>query len=221
LKQRRRTLKPLNRLVVVSPLVTLPPPVRLHLRLSSHRHLSSHPSCASCLSGFCVASCHAATSRLPAPPPLIAPPPLTVPLWRLLSSWLSHHFSSCRHLPSACASTSHCTPLAPLVRLVVASGTMPPPPIACASASHCAPASHHTPLAPLVLLVPPPLITPLSRLLSGWLLRHLSSCRRLLSACAFATTNRCPPRNFLQAVGMIAKPNFVYDARPATTRSTS
>jgi hypothetical protein len=35
-----------------------------------------------------------------------------------------------------------------------------------------------------------------------------------------STANQCPPRNFLQAVGLIAKPNRVYDARLATTRST-
>ncbi len=33
--------------------------------------------------------------------------------------------------------------------------------------------------------------------------------------------NQCPPRNFLQAMGLIAKPNcVVYNARPETTRST-
>jgi hypothetical protein len=138
----------------VSPLVRPPPPVRLRLRLSSHRRLSSRPSRASCPSGFRVASPHAAASRPPAPLPLIAPPLVTAPLSRLLSSWLSRHFSSRRHLPSAYASASHRAPLAPLVQLVVASpiGTPPPPSI-----------------------VPPPLIAPLSRLLSVWLSRPWSS----------------------------------------------
>jgi hypothetical protein len=161
--KRRESLTPLIRLVVVLPLVTLPPPVRLRLRLSLHRRLSSHLSCASCPSGCRVASRHAAASRPPAPLPLIPPPPLTTPLWRHLSSWLSRCFSSCRHLPSACASASHHTPLVSLVRLVVASqlGMPPPPPVTCASASHCAAASHRAPLVPLVwLVVATPLVTP-------------------------------------------------------------
>ncbi len=57
--------------------------------------------------------------------------------------------------------------IAPLVRLVVASPLVTPP--------------------PLPLIVPPPLIAPLLHLLSGWLLRHLSSRRHLLSACASAS----------------------------------
>jgi hypothetical protein len=149
--------------VVVSPLVTLPPPICLRLCLSLHRRLSPCPSRASCLAGCCIASCHTAASRPPVPPPLIALPPLTAPLLRLLSGWLSRHFSSRRHLPSTCASTSHHTPLAPLVRLVVASPliTPPPPPVACASASHCAAASHSAPLAPLFrLVVASPLVMP-------------------------------------------------------------
>jgi hypothetical protein len=150
-------------LVVVLPLVMLPPPVRLRLCLSSHRRLSLRPSCASCPTDCCVNSCHTAAFHPSAPPPLIAPPPLTAPLLRLLSGWLSRHFLSRRCLPSACAFASHCTPLAPLVWLVVASplATPPPPPVACASAFHCAAASHHAPLAPLFrLVVASPLVTP-------------------------------------------------------------
>jgi hypothetical protein len=161
--KRRESLMPLFRLVVALPLVMLPPPVRLHLRLSSHCRLSLRPSHPSCPAGCHVASHHAATSRPPAPPPLITLPPLTAPLLCLLSGWLSRHFSSCCHLPSTCASASHCTHLTPLVRLVVASPLVmpPPPPIACASASHCATASHRAPLVPLFwLVVASPLVMP-------------------------------------------------------------
>jgi hypothetical protein len=142
-------LTPLVWLVVTSLLVTTPPPDRLRLRLSSC------PSQASCLAGCCIASHHTAVSCPPVPLPLITPPPLTVPLLCLLSGWLSHHFLSCCHFPSTCTSTYHCAPLAPLVRLIVASPlvTPPLPPVACASASHCAAASHRAPLAPLFRLV--------------------------------------------------------------------
>ncbi len=138
-------------------LIALPPPVRLRLRLSLHPSRASYPD------GCRIASCHTAAPHPPAPPPLIAPPPLAAPLLHLLSGWLSRHFSSRRHLPSTSASTYHCAPIMPLVRLVVASPlVMPPlPPVACASASHCAAASHCTPLAPLFwLVVASPLSTP-------------------------------------------------------------
>ncbi len=110
---------------------------RRRLCLSLHRCLSSCPSCASYPAGCCVPLRHAATSRPPAPPPLIALPPLIAPLLRLLSVWLSRCLTSCRRLPSACASTSHCiaashcTPLTPLVQLVVASLLITPPPPVC------------------------------------------------------------------------------------------
>ncbi len=137
------------------------------LRLSLRLCLLLRPFVAflslSTLAGCCVTSCHATASRPPAPPPLIAPPSLIAPLLRLLSVWLLHRLSSHRRVPSACAcaSASHCTttyycaPLTPLVQLVVASPlvTLPPP------------VSLHLCLS--------------SRLLSGWLLRHLLSCRCL------------------------------------------
>ncbi len=99
--KRRESLMPLIQLVVATPLVT--PPLSVHLRicLSLHRRFSLCPSCASCPADCRIDSRHAAAFHPPAPPPLIAPPPLTVPLLRLLSGWLSHHFLSCRHLPSA------------------------------------------------------------------------------------------------------------------------
>jgi hypothetical protein len=180
-------------LVVVSPLVMPPPLVRLRLRRSSHRHLSLCPSHAFCLAGCSIASCHTAVSRLPAPPPLIAPPPIIAPLLHLLSGWLLCHLSSRRHLPSACVSTSlcascpagccitschaaasasyctaasHCTPLAPLIRLVVVvSLVMLPPPIRLRLRLSAHAASYHAPLMIRGVRV--------SRLLSGWLLRCL------------------------------------------------
>jgi hypothetical protein len=121
-------------------------------------------------------------------------------------------FLSCHHLQSS--STSTCSPLITPPHLIVPlffSGAvtscppwlfvlspliMPPPPIrlrlclslrpSCASCpASCCIASHHTaafhPFAPL------PLIAPLLRFLSGWLLHHLLSCRRLPSACTFAS----------------------------------
>jgi hypothetical protein len=131
-------------LVVVPPLVTLPPPIHLHLHLSLHCHLSLCPYCTSCPADCCIDSHHAAAFRPPAPLPLIAPPPLTAPLLRLLSGWLLPLFWSRCHLPFSYASASHCAPLAPLVRLVVGSPLiMPPPsPVASASDSHCAAAPH-------------------------------------------------------------------------------
>ncbi len=51
----------------------------------------------------------------------------------------------------------------------------------------CRVTSHHT--ATSHPPVPPPLIVPLSRFLSGWLSRRLSSHRRLLSTCA-STSHR-------------------------------
>ncbi len=81
-----------------------------------------------------------------------------------MSGWLSCHFSSRRHLSSACAFASHCAPLTPLVRRLVVSPlvTPTPPTVACASASHWATASHHAPLAPLFswLIVASLLVTP-------------------------------------------------------------
>jgi hypothetical protein len=71
---------------------------------------------------------------LPAPPTLIVLLPLIVPLLHLFSGWLSHHLSSRRRLPSTCASTSHRTAtshratLASLVRLIVPSTLVTPPP---------------------------------------------------------------------------------------------
>jgi hypothetical protein len=163
-----------------------------------------------------------------------------------MSGWLSCHFSSRRHLLSACAFASHCAPLVPLFRLLDASPLVTPAPrtVACASASHWDAAFHPAPLTPLFWLVvvsplvaqPPPvrlrlrlsshhrrssrpfhafclagccvaschaaafhppaplpliallpLIAPLSRLLSGWLLCCLLSRHRLPSACASAS----------------------------------
>jgi hypothetical protein len=124
----------------VLPLVTPPPPVRLRLRLLLHRRLSLRLSCASCPADCRVDSRHAAAFRPPAPLPLIAPQPLTTPLLCLLSSWLSHHFSSCRHLLSACASASHRTPPVPLVWLIVALTLIMPPPsnhLRLCLSSHC------------------------------------------------------------------------------------
>jgi hypothetical protein len=165
----------------------------------------------STLAACCVTSHHAAASHLHAPSPLIALPLLIAPLSHLLSGWLSHHLLSRCHLSSTCTSTSHCTaashrtPLAPLVRLVVASPlVMLPPPVhmsLCLSlhrrlSSHpsCAscPAGYHVischaaafrPFAPPPLIALPPFILPLLHLLFGWLSHHLSSCRRLPSAC--------------------------------------
>jgi hypothetical protein len=141
------------------------PPVRRRPRLLSRLCLLLRPFVAplslSTLAGFRVASCHATASRLPAPLPLIAPPPLIAPLSCLLSGWLSRCLSSHRRLPSACASASHRTatyyraPLTPLVRLVVASPLVIPPP----------PVNLRLRLS--------------SRLLSGWLLHYLLSRRHL------------------------------------------
>jgi hypothetical protein len=127
----------------------MPPPlVRLSLRLSLHRHLSSRPSRASCPAGCCVTTHQANASRLPAPLPLITPLPLTAPRLCLLSGWLL------RHLSSSCASASRCAPLAPLIRLVVASPLItPPPPPVCLHLRLSTTASHHAPLVPLVRLV--------------------------------------------------------------------
>jgi hypothetical protein len=239
-------------LVLMSPLVRPPPLVRLRLHLSSHRRLSSHPSHASYPAVCRVTSHHATASRPPAPLPII------VPSLRLLSGWLLRCLSSRRHLPSACASASHCitashrAPLTPLIRLVVVSPCVTlPPPVHLRLHSHCTAASHCAPLAPLVrlavasphLTLPPPvrlrlrlslhrrfsprpsrpscpagycvtsrhaatsrppalppLIVPLSHLLSGWLLRHLSArhhrfplCRRLSSrpSCASCLAGCC------------------------------
>jgi hypothetical protein len=187
-----------------------PPPIHLHLRLSLL------PSCNSCPAGCCITSCHAAAaSCLPAPPPLIVSPPLIAPLLHLLSGWLLHHLSSCSRLPSTCASASqrisasHCTPLLPLIRLVLASPLIMPPspvrlhlclsshcrlslqssctscPAGCHIASHHSAASHPPGPPPLIALLT--LTAPLSRLLSGWLSRHLLSRCGLPSPCASAS----------------------------------
>jgi hypothetical protein len=187
------------------------PPVYLHLCLSLYRHLSPCTSCTSYQACCRVTSCHAAASRLPAPSPFIALPPLIMTLLRLFSGWLlCHHLLSHSHLLFACALISHCTatshhvPLAPLDWLVVASPLITlPPPIhlclylmlrpSCASflagchitSCHAAVAARPPVLPPLI--APPPLIMPLSPLLSGWLLRHLLSCRHLLSTCSSAS----------------------------------
>jgi hypothetical protein len=183
-------------LVDVLPLVTPPPLVRLRLCLSMHCRLSLHPSRPSCPAGCCVASRHTAVSRLPAPPPLIAPPPIIAPLLCLLSDWLSRHLSSRCRLPSACVSASHhasclagccvtscrtaasashcpaaahCTPLAPLLWLVIASPLVtPPPPVRLhlrLSAHRCliphpCHDKRHESLTPLIrLVVVSPLVT--------------------------------------------------------------
>ncbi len=116
---------------------------------------------------------------------------------------------SLRCLPSAGASDSHCAPLlrpsrCPLLLIVVSPLVTPPPlvrlrlclslhrrlssrpsrpscPAGFRVASRHTAISHPPALPPLIVL--PPLIAPLSRPFSGWLLRHLSSRRRLPSAC--------------------------------------
>jgi hypothetical protein len=130
---------------------------------------------------------------------------------------------SLRCLPSAGASyscrpfASCCTPLlrpsnCPLWLVVVSPLVTPPPLIhlrlrlsshrglrpscaSCPAGYHVA--SRHTavssPPAPPPLIAPPPIIVPLLCLLSGWLSRHLLSCRRLLSACVSAShCTSCP-----------------------------
>jgi hypothetical protein len=197
-------IAPLVRLVVASPLVTpLPPPLIAQpplitplLRLLSGwllRHLSSRPylpsACASD-SQHTAASYHA---------------PLTIRDVRvscLFSSWLLHRLSSCCRLPSACASASHCTaashcaPLTPLVQLVAALPLVtlrPPihlhlhllshcrlllhPSYASCQAGCCVTFRHAATSRPPA---PPPLIAPISRLLSGWLSHHLLSCHHRL-----------------------------------------
>jgi hypothetical protein len=137
-----------------------------------------------------------------------------------LSGWLLHHLLSCLHLLSTCAFTSHLAPLTPLVWLVVVSPLVTPllPPIcqrlhlslfcrlslcppcaSCLAGSYvisCYAAASHLP-APLPLIAPPPLTAPLSSLLSGWLLHHLSSRHRLPPACTSASqctaTSHCTP----------------------------
>jgi hypothetical protein len=97
---------------------------------------------------------------------------LTTPATRLApsslssSGWLSRCLSSRQRLPSACA--SHCGH-----RLSCLSSiwpVVPSPRFSSASAS------------PSLIAPSPPLVTPISGLLSGWLRRRLSSRRRHLSA---------------------------------------
>ncbi len=145
-------LVPLFRLVVASPLNMPPSPVRLRLRLSLHRRLSLCPSRASCPVNCHVDSSHAAAFQPPAPLPLIALLPLSVPLLCLFSGWLSHHFSSCRRLPSTCPP--------PLIALRLS------PCSCCASClAGCRVASCHATASrqpvPLPLSALPPLIAPL------------------------------------------------------------
>jgi hypothetical protein len=113
------------------------------------------------------------------------------------SGWLLCCLLSRRRLSSTCASASHCTaachcaPLAPLVRLVVASPLITPPSLV--RLRLCLSSHHHLLLGPSYAFVwmvvmsplvtlPPPISLCLrlsSHLLSGWLLHHLLSCRRL------------------------------------------
>jgi hypothetical protein len=107
------------------------------------------------------------------------------------SGWLSCRLLSCRCLSYACAAASHCTttshcaPLAPLVRLDVVSPliTLPSPvrlrlrlslhrqlllhPSYTSCLAGCCVTSCHA--ATSRPPAPPPLIAPLSRLLTGWL----------------------------------------------------
>jgi hypothetical protein len=141
------------------------------------------------------------TSHPPAPLTLVTPSPLVAPLCCtpliVHSGWLSCCLLSRCRLPSACASISDCTaashlvPLAPLVRLIVASTLVTLLPFVhlrlCLSLHCClsprpfyasCPAGCHVTSCYTATSrppAPPPLITPISRLLSGWLLRHLSS----------------------------------------------
>ena len=87
---------------------------------------------------------------------------------------------------SCCAVASRSSALVPLVRLVVASILLTPPCPICWL--HClegwARATDHLGPPPSPLAAPLPLVLPLLRLLSGWLLCHLSSrrcipCQRL------------------------------------------
>ncbi len=140
------------------------------------------------------------------------PPPLITPLLCLLSGWLLHHLSSCRCLPSVCASgccvASHCwlshclsshrrllsaCAFASHHALAVALPLITPPPLVCLylclslcpSCASCPAGCCITShyAAAFHLSAPSPLIAPLSHLLSSWLSSHLSSCCRLLSAC--------------------------------------
>ncbi len=98
-----------------------------------------------------------------------------LPLFR--PGYLSCHFSSCRHLPYACASTSHLTatshraPLVPLVLLVVVLLLiMPTPPVCCCLQLLL----HHR-----LLLCPSCVLSTLAgcRVASNVVLNGLRSCR--------------------------------------------
>jgi hypothetical protein len=137
------------------------------------------------------------------------------------SGWLLCHLSSHCRLSPACASASHCTaashcaPLTPLVQLVVALPlvTLPSPnrlrlrlslhrhlllcPSCASCQAGCCVASGHTAVSRLPalppLIAPAPIIAPLLHLLSGWLLRHLSTRRHPPSACVSASHRAsCP-----------------------------
>ncbi len=141
-------------------------------------------------------------SRLPAPETLVAPSPLVAPLCCaplfVHSGWLLCHLSSRHRISSACASASHhtaashCDPLAPLVRLVVALPLITPPspvrlhlclslhrhllsrPSYASFPAGCCVTSRHAAASPVSLR-----LRLSSCLLSGWLLCHLLSPRHL------------------------------------------
>jgi hypothetical protein len=120
-------------------------------------------------------------------PPLPLPPVVGCCIFCML-----HFLSSLLcGLSLRCAIATRSASLAPLVRLVIASPLLTPPPTICwhlCLSSHCCLLSHHG----------------LLYLLSGWLLHHLYSCRRLPSAgvsashctaascCAMASCTSCP-----------------------------
>ena len=112
-------------------------------RLLLRRRLSLLYSCASCLAGCRINSPHAAVSHLPAPSPGGLGPGG--------GSLGAAAFSSRRAITFCSAA------LVPLIWLVVVSSLLTP--------------LHPLP-APPPLVTPLPLVPPLSRLLSGWLLRR-------------------------------------------------
>jgi hypothetical protein len=104
------SLGPLLWLVVVSPLLTPPPPICGRLHLSLHHRLLSYTSLCHCLLGLL-----SGWLFLRVPLPLIALSPLIIPLsvpylpLGPLVRLVLHRPSSCRCLPSASISASHCT----------------------------------------------------------------------------------------------------------------